>query len=150
MKKVTTDTMTKEEKLAWEERRWKQKKTLILRDYELRKDKAAVRWQFFPKPANSKVLMWFLFINCTLIELFTGYVTLLEFDLARTVTDYSPDLTPLVTLVGTVVSEVLAFAVYCAKSVRENTQGGIVYESAMKEKDTTPPPPTPDEEEAKG
>ena len=42
---------------------------------------------------------------------------------------------PLVTLVGAVVSEVLGLAVYAAKSVKENTSGGIIYETAMKEQE---------------
>ena len=62
------------------------------------------------------------------------HVTLMEFELAvETMGAYSPDLTPLVTLITTVVGEVIAFAVYAAKSVKENTAGGIVYETAMKE-----------------
>ena len=43
------------------------------------------------------------------------------------------DFTPLVTLVGTVVTEVIGFGVYALKSMKENTSGGIVYESTMKE-----------------
>ena len=42
-----------------------------------------------------------------------------------------PDFTPLVTLIGAVVSEVIGFAIYAIKSAKENTSGGIVYETAM-------------------
>ena len=41
------------------------------------------------------------------------------------------DFTPLTTLVGTVVAEVLGFAVYAAKAMKENTKGGIIYDSTF-------------------
>lgn len=84
------------------------------------------------KTSVTKLLILFLFINCTAIELFTGWVTIQNIMLAR---DFGImlDFTPLVTLVGAVVSEVLGFAVYAAKSTKENTVGGIVYDSAFKE-----------------
>ena len=42
-----------------------------------------------------------------------------------------PDFTPLVTLIGAVVSEVIGFAIYAIKSAKENTEGGIIYETTM-------------------
>jgi hypothetical protein len=45
----------------------------------------------------------------------------------------APDLTPLVTLIGAVVSEVIGFAIYSIKAAKENTKGGLVYDKAMKE-----------------
>ena len=42
------------------------------------------------------------------------------------------DMTPLVTLIGTGVAEVIGYGIYALKSTKENTVGGIVYESAMK------------------
>lgn len=80
--------------------------------------------------STSKVLMSLLFANCTVVELFTMWVTVQSFNLAYA-TSLAPDFTPLNTLVGTVVAEVIGFAVYCLKSMRENTKGGIVFESAM-------------------
>jgi len=44
-----------------------------------------------------------------------------------------PDFSPLVTLIGAVVSEVIGFAIYSIKATKENTKGGIVYDTAMKE-----------------
>lgn len=79
---------------------------------------------------TAKVLMALLFVNCTFVELFTMWATNQSFKLAYA-TQLAPDLTPLNTLVGTVVAEVLGFAVYCLKSVKENTKGGIVYDSAV-------------------
>jgi hypothetical protein len=45
----------------------------------------------------------------------------------------APDFSPLITLIGAVVSEVIGFAIYSIKAAKENTKGGIVYESAMRE-----------------
>lgn len=82
------------------------------------------------KIPTTKKLMFFLFTNCTLIELFTGWVTVQNIQLAR---DYGTilDFTPLVTLIGAIVGEVFSFAVYAVKSAKENSKGGIVYDSAL-------------------
>lgn len=84
------------------------------------------------KKSMTKLLVFFLFLNCTLVEIFTGYVTLQNIQLAREF-GIMLDFTPLVTLVGTVVTEVFSFGVYAAKSLKENSVGGIVYDTAMKE-----------------
>ena len=39
----------------------------------------------------------------------------------------SPDFTPLVTLVGAIVSEVIGYAVYAIKAAKENCANGITY-----------------------
>lgn len=82
------------------------------------------------KISTTKILITFLFINCTLLEIFTGWVTVENLLLAR---DFgiAIDFTPLVTLIGIVLGEVFGFAVYAAKSVKENSVGGITYDSVM-------------------
>lgn len=82
------------------------------------------------KISTTKILIAFLFINCTLLEIFTGWVTVENLLLAR---DFgiAIDFTPLVTLIGIVLGEVFGFAVYAAKSAKENSIGGITYDSAM-------------------
>lgn len=82
------------------------------------------------KFSTTKILIAFLFINCTLLEIFTGWVTVENLLLAR---DFGVaiDFTPLVTLIGIVLGEVAGFAVYSIKSAKENSVGGITYESAM-------------------
>lgn len=82
------------------------------------------------KISCTKLIILFLFINCTLVEFFTGWVIVKNLALAATC-GIALDLTPLTTLVGTVVAEVLGFAVYAAKSTKENTKGGIVYDSTF-------------------
>ena len=123
--------MTERERdLIIAERRWQKEKPLREREYKLKEDQRQFKETHRPKISTSKLLIIFLFINCTIIEIFTGYVTLKSLDIA-TMTFMMPDFTPLVTLIGAVVSEVIGFAIYAIKSAKENTSGGIVYETAM-------------------
>lgn len=84
------------------------------------------------KISFSKKLMIFLFINFTILEIFTGWVTAYSFALAFA-TGIGPDFTPLVTLLGAVIGETVSYAIYCAKSKAENTSGGIIYETTLKD-----------------
>lgn len=127
--------MTKEEReITIKEHRWQREKEVLERKYKLKQEKREFKKQFLPKISTSKLLILFLFINCTIIELFTGFVTLKSLDLT-TLTMASPDFTPLVALIGAVVSEVVGYAVYALKSAKENTAGGITYEAAMRQID---------------
>ena len=127
--------MTKEElDIIIKEHRWQREKEVLERKYKLKQEKREFKKQFLPKISTSKLLILFLFINCTIIELFTGFVTLKSLDLT-TLTMANPDFTPLVALIGAVVSEVVGYAVYALKSVKENTAGGITYEAAMRQID---------------
>lgn len=127
--------MTKEEReIIIKEHRWQREKEVLERKYKLKQEKREFKKQFLPKISTSKLLILFLFINCTIIELFTGFVTLKSLDLT-TLTMANPDFTPLVALIGAVVSEVVGYAVYALKSAKENTAGGITYETAMRQID---------------
>lgn len=127
--------MTKEERdITIKEHRWQREKEVLERKYKLKQEKKEFKKQFLPKISTSKLLILFLFINCTIIELFTGFVTLKSLDLT-TLTMANPDFTPLVALIGAVVSEVVGYAVYALKSAKENTAGGITYEAAMRQID---------------
>jgi hypothetical protein len=127
--------MTKEERdITIKEHRWQREKEVLERKYKLKQEKREFKKQFLPKISTSKLLILFLFINCTIIELFTGFVTLKSLDLT-TLTMANPDFTPLVALIGAVVSEVVGYAVYALKSAKENTAGGIIYEAAMRQID---------------
>lgn len=127
--------MTKEEReITIKEHRWQREKEVLERKYKLKQEKREFKKQFLPKVSTSKLLIFFLFINCTIIELFTGFVTLKSLDLT-TLTMANPDFTPLVALIGAVVSEVVGYAVYALKSAKENTAGGITYEAAMRQID---------------
>ena len=127
--------MTKEERdITIKEHRWQREKEVLERKYKLKQEKREFKKQFLPKISTSKLLILFLFINCTIIELFTGFVTLKSLDLT-TLTMANPDFTPLVALIAAVVSEVVGYAVYALKSAKENTAGGITYEAAMRQID---------------
>lgn len=123
--------MTKAEReIVLQEKQWEKEKSLQERKYKIKKEKRELKSLYGFKLPTSKLLILFLFINCTLIELFTGWVTIKSIDLA-TLTMVGPDFTPLVTLIGAVVSEVIGFAIYAIKSAKENTEGGIIYETTI-------------------
>ena len=74
--------------------------------------------------------MIFLFINFTILEFFTAWVTIQSFSLAYAI-GTMPDFMPLITLLGAIIGETISYAIYSAKSQAENTSGGLIYESAM-------------------
>lgn len=82
------------------------------------------------KTAFGKLLMIFLFVNFTILELFTGWVTIKSFSLAYAI-EQMPDFSPLITLLGAVIGETLSYGIYCHKAKAENTEGGIVFEATM-------------------
>lgn len=133
-KKKTISQLRRE--VEHEEAVWNASKGLLERREQVRKEKRALFGKKFKinKITTSKLLILFLFINCTLIEIFTGWATIKMLTIAM-VTGLPIDFTPLVTLIGAVVGEVIGFAVYCAKAIKENTIGGIVYDKAMANND---------------
>ena len=78
------------------------------------------------KLTTTKFLMFFLFISCSVVELFTIYITIKIINVG-----FEIDLTPLTMLITAVVAEVIGFAIYSLKSSKENTKGGIIYETAL-------------------
>lgn len=76
-------------------------------------------------PSTSKLMLGFLFINCTAIELFTGWVTYESILIGQ------PDYSPLITLIGAVVGEVIGLGTYYVKACKENTEGGVTYLNAQ-------------------
>lgn len=119
----------RKKELEKEEAIWKEEKNLIERENKIKQEKKELKTNK-KKLTTSKLLILFLFINCTLIELFTGWVTIKSIYLAA-VTGVAPDFTPLVTLIGAVVGEVIGYGVYSVKSMKENLKGGIVYDSCL-------------------
>lgn len=81
-------------------------------------------------PSQSKLLLIFLFINFTVLELFVGQVTIQSFTMAAAA-GTMPDFTPLITLIGAVIGETLSYGIYAAKAKAENTQGGITHDIAL-------------------
>lgn len=123
-------TEKERESILQEEKEWQEDKIFLEKQKKVFEEKK----NFFKqkKISTSKLLILFLFLNCTAIEIFTGWVTIQSIALVST-TMMMPDFSPLVTLIGAVVSEVIGFAIYSIKAAKENTKGGIVYDTAMKE-----------------
>lgn len=124
-------TEKERESILKEEQEWEQDKMYLEKQKKLKEEKHNF-FKKLPKLSTSKLLILFLFLNCTLIELFTAWVTVQSIGLVQ-ITMTAPDFSPLITLIGAVVSEVIGFAIYSIKAAKENTKGGIVYESAMRE-----------------
>lgn len=106
---------------------WKKDKDLYIKEQQMKEDKNnTLKKQQKKKLSTTKRLTFFLFINCTIIEIFTLYVTWKQLNMGIGV-----DFTPLQMLITTIVGEVIVFAVYSIKSLKENTKGGIIYQAAM-------------------
>ena len=129
----------KERYVLSQEKIWNKEKEILEREYRIKAERKSLKEKFKEKKdkiANSKLLVWFLFINCTIIELFTIWVISRELNLAAEGI-LAPDLSPLMALITTVVAEVIGFGIYALKSTKENTEGGIVFETAMREFEKT-------------
>ena len=120
------------EKVEFQDFTWKQLKPTLLRENKIRQEKKKIREERnkIILPSWSKLLLLLLFVNFTILEIFIGWVTVQSFQLAF-MTGGSPDFTPLVTLIGLVMGETIGYGIYCAKSKAENTEGGIIYDTAM-------------------
>lgn len=123
----------KTKKLEHQEEQWSKEKQILEREYSLKEDKRSFEQKYKRKKmSTSKKLITFLFVNCTVVELFVLWVTVQTLHLAM-LTDAIVDFTPLVTLVGAIVSEVIGYAVYAIKSAKENCAGGVTYLRAQAE-----------------
>ena len=122
------------ENIDFQEKIWLQLKPILNRQNKLEQEKKEIQEEKnkIKLPSWGKMLLVFLFINFTLLEFFIGWVTLQSFSLAFAI-GMSPDLTPLVTLIGLVAGETISYGAYCAKSKAENIEGGIVHDTALYE-----------------
>ena len=83
---------------------------------ERRKYRLRIKW-----PTHSKLGMWYIFISCTAVQIYS-MAAMWHF----------ADLSPLYALIGATVGEGLTYYAYTAKAKAENTTGGIVYENSLK------------------
>ena len=126
----------KKQKLDKRIQDWQKQKPLIIKEQDLEADKQNVKDRKKEKnkskeiekkkTTTTKLLTFFLFASCTIIEIFTMYITVKQMNMGMGV-----DLTPLQMLIAAIVSEVVAFSIYSIKSLKENTKNGIIYETAM-------------------
>ena len=113
------------QRLKLQEMEWKRKKRLLDKRKALRKSKL----EYLPrlKVSTTKLVMAYIIINCTIVEIYSMWVMV-----------KLQDISGLYTLITSVIGETIAFLVYAVKSTKENTQGGIIYEKMKLE--NTPPP----------
>lgn len=113
------------QRLKLQEMEWKRKKRLLDKRKALRKSKL----EYLPrlKVNTTKLVMAYIIINCTIVEIYSMWVMV-----------KLQDISGLYTLITSVIGETIAFLVYAVKSTKENTQGGIIYEKMKLE--NTPPP----------
>ena len=111
---------------------WEKDKNLLTKAQEMKEEKnTLLKKEEKRKLTTTKRLTFFLFINCTLIQIFTLYVLLKQLNMGMDV-----DLTPLQMLITTIVGEVIVFAIYSIKSLKENTKGGIIYQTTLNEQNS--------------
>ena len=83
------------------------------------------REEYWPKkkpPNASKVALAYIFLSCTAVQLYS-MAAMWHF----------ADLSALYSLIGATVGETIAYA---AKATKENTEGGIVHDMAMRGPET--------------
>lgn len=123
----------REKKAARRYERWKREKVILEQEREILEQKHELTshiWNI--KLPFSKMFIIFLFINFTILEIFTAWITIQSFTLAYAI-GIMPDFSPLITLLGAILGQTISFGIYSAKSKAENTKGGIVYDLTMAE-----------------
>ena len=104
-----------------EEAKWEIERENIKRRKKIQDEYSELTTVPMDKLSMSKKALIYLFISCTIIEIFTGWVTVQSINLAFAM-GMMPDFTPLITLIGIVVGEVIALGAYFVKSAKENTR----------------------------
>lgn len=77
-------------------------------------------------PSTGKLIAFFLFVNFTIVEIYSMWAMYKLMDLSS-----------LSTLITCVIGEVLTYFIYSLKSAKENMVGGIVYDMALKNVETS-------------
>ena len=122
----------KQKKLEQKLKDWEKQKPIIIAEQDLKEDIQQTKNRNKPPKAQrkklttTKFLMLFLFVSCSIIEIFTMYAIIKSMNMGLGV-----DFTPLTMLITSVVAQVIGFSIYSLKSMKENTEGGIVYETAL-------------------
>lgn len=119
----------KSEKITKQQEKWKIERLNIQRRNDMKNDFDAIQNKNPFRITTGKLAMWFLFILCVCVIIFTGWITLQQFTLAYAI-GIMPSFTPLVTMIGAIIGATIDVAAYFAKSAKENTQGGIIFEAA--------------------
>ncbi len=129
LKRARYKYLEKAKAIDKEEANWEIEKKNIKRRNKIREEYKELTESAPNKLSMSKKALIFLFVNCSLIEIFTAWTTVKSLSLAF-IMGIMPDFTPLVALIGAIVGEVIGLAAYYVKSTKENTRDGITFESA--------------------
>ena len=116
-------------KLESDIKKWKKETQLLIVKNALKEDKKKIKQQYKKerqKLPTSKFLMFFLFTSCSIVQIFTMYVTIKGMNMGL-----GANFGPLQMLITSIVGEVIGYAVYSLKALKQNTKGGIVYETAL-------------------
>lgn len=91
---------------------------------QMKQEESDLKRSFRPKKkiSTSKAGLWYMMIMCTIIQIYS-MLAMWHF----------MDLSPLTALIGATVGEVFAYWAYSLKASRENCEGGITYEMALKD-----------------
>lgn len=112
--------LVKDKALQEQEKSWEREKNLQERRYRLKQEKKQMKNKDKKKIATTKLIVFFILFNCTMIEVYSMWVMYKFMDLSA-----------LYSLITAVIGESITFIAYAAKSAKENTVGGITYEKAM-------------------
>ena len=122
-------SIKKDNKIKKEAKDWEKEKQYLNLQKDIQHEKEQIKNKYKQqkrKLTTTKFLMFFLFFSCSFVELFTIYITIKIINIGLEI-----DLTPLTMLITAIVAQVIGFAIYSLKSTKENTKGGIVYQTAI-------------------
>lgn len=122
-------SIKKDNKIKKRAENWQKEKKYLNLQQDIQHEREQIKNKYKAQKralTTTKFLMFFLFISCSVIELFTIYIILKAINMGLEV-----DFTPLTMLITAIVAQVIGFAVYSLKSTKENIKGGIIYEMAM-------------------
>lgn len=109
------------ERATQERKNWEEEKKVLAIKKEIEEEKKKLKPKK-EKLSTTKIFVILILINCTVVEIY-----------AMGVMFYFRDLSALYTLITAVVGESITFATYCIKATKENSIGGIVYETALRD-----------------
>lgn len=131
---------------------WKLEKQILEKKQQIKKEKAQLLREE-KKVTTTKKLVTYLFVCATAIQLFTGYLMIVQIQLLKQGIIITLDTSPLISLIGAVVGEVMVFAVYAIKSFKENKSMADLDFEKMKvfgSKDTIGEPSSTESNDAAG
>ena len=98
--------------------------------------------EYWPRPewpSVAKIALGYIFLSCTVVQIYS-MAAMWHF----------ADLSALYSLIGATVGEAISYCAYAAKATKENTEGGIVHDMAMRGPETPSEGQEGPQEAAKG